>query len=894
MFWFTSAYSRSLCLYRALLFPVLLFCVDAPAAERLSQPPTKSVNHTGLAPFVLPFDDDGTGITAFNNGSRQRGERLAPLTIDSAGHFSVAGNRFRLWGVNITGDSAFPSHKDAEKVAGRLAKFGVNIVRFHHLDNNWGGAGLIDYRRGDSRHLSKENLDKLDYFIAALKSRGIYSNINLLTAREFLPADGLPALITQIDWKARQMLGAISPAVRNLEKAYAKQILQHVNPYTRLAYRADPAIAFVEINNENSLFQQFFDGNIDRWPEAFSQPLEQEWNAWLARKYKDHAALERAWQVIDKPLGNNLLKNADFVAGLQGWHLDQIDGAKAQANPLASAGLRIQIDTVGPALWNIQLSQNLPELKDGEIYTLSFAARSQSHSRITPLLMQSAEPWQVVESFPVKLDSEWQEFRFQYAHTGSAQPLRLTLGELGSVIGAIDVRGLRLQSGGTVGELAKNQTLERRSIGLNRNDESYLAQRREDWFAFLYSLELAYWQDMHSYLADELKVKNNIYGTIASLSPPSIQREFGFIDSHIYWAHPHFPAGAWDAQQWSVDMSSMVNAFPNNTLSALARQRVAGLPFVVSEYQHAMPNPYSAEGPLLVAAYAGLQDWDGVYLFSYDQGELGWQQEFIDGFFKTNLNPAAMVNFAVGGNLFRRGDVQPAQGKRWLNFSRSGELARITNAGASWSVSPADFPPEWRGYAFHEQMGLQLGMSTTESKPPVLDVNKVTAETGELSWDTTIQAQGRVTINTEKSAGVVGFVADQHFQLGALGLTLGDLQMGWASWMVTAQEGSLQDLASGASLLAVATAKIENSKMRWNDAHNSLGRNWGEAPTRVEVVPFSLSLPIAARRVSAWCLDERGQRMRSLKVVQTATGSRIDVDSKARTLWYEIVISPKI
>lgn len=894
MFLFISTHSPRLRLYRALLFPLLLFCVDALAEERLAQSPIKSFTQTGLVPFVLPFDDNGAGITAFNNGSHQRGEGLAPLTIDSDGHFSVAGNRFRLWGVNITGDSAFPSHEDAEKIAGRLAKFGVNIVRFHHLDNNWGGAGLIDYRRGDSRHLSKDNLDKLDYFIAALKLRGIYSNINLLTAREFLPADGLPASITQIDWKARQMLGAISPAIRNLEKAYAKKLLHHVNPYTRLAYRADPAIAFVEINNENSLFQQFFDGNIDRWPKEFKRQLAQEWNAWLTRKYKDHNALERAWQVIDKPLGNNLLKNANFVAGLQGWHLDQIDGAKAQASPLASAGLRIQVDTVGPALWNIQLSQNLPELKDGEIYTLSFAARSASQSQFTPLVMQRAEPWQVVESFPVKLDSKWQEFRFRFVHSGSAQPLRLTLGELGSVIGAIDIMDLRLQPGGSVGELAANQTLERHSIGLNRNDESYLAQRRKDWFAFLYSLELTYWQDMHRYLAEELKVKSNIYGTIASLSPPSIQREFGFIDSHIYWAHPHFPAGAWDAQQWSVDMSSMVNAFPNNTLSALARQRVAGLPFVVSEYQHAMPNPYSAEGPLLVAAYAGLQDWDGVYLFSYDQGELGWQQEFIDGFFKTNLNPAAMVNFAVGGNLFRRGDVQPAQGKRWLNFSRSRELAQIASAGASWSVSPADFPADWRGYAFHEQIGLQLEAPAAEPKLPVLDVNKVTADTGALTWDTSVQAQGRVKINTAKSAGVVGFIADQGFQLGALELRVGDLQMGWASWMITAQEGSLQDLAQGASLLAVATAKIENSKMRWNGAHNSLGRNWGEAPTRVEVVPFSLTLPIASRRVNAWSLDERGQRLHALKVEQIATGSRIDVDSKARTLWYEIAIAPKI
>lgn len=50
------------------------------------------------------------------------------------------------FGVSISrGVPAFPSQEDADPIAARLAKFGVNIVRFHHLDATWYSTALIDY-----------------------------------------------------------------------------------------------------------------------------------------------------------------------------------------------------------------------------------------------------------------------------------------------------------------------------------------------------------------------------------------------------------------------------------------------------------------------------------------------------------------------------------------------------------------------------------------------------------------------------------------------------------------------------------------------------------------------------------------------------------------------------
>src|SRR5690606_27933011 len=162
---------------------------------------------------------------------------------------------------------------------------------------------------------------------------------------------------------------------------------------------------------------------------------------------------------------------------------------------------------------------------------------------------------------------------------------------------------------------------------------------------------------LRRFLHDELNVSGMTYGTIASLSPLSIQQAFGYLDGHAYWCHPEFPEEDWDDSRWSVCNISMVNHL-NNPLDALAKQRVKGLPFTVSEYQHALPNRYAAEGPLLIAAYGALQDWDGVYFFTYEAGAQDrWDTNYFSSFFQTNQHPGLMANIAVAANIFRRGDV---------------------------------------------------------------------------------------------------------------------------------------------------------------------------------------------------------------------------------------------
>jgi hypothetical protein len=69
----------------------------------------------------------------------------------------------RLFGVNVTAGACFPARDKAEAIAARMAKFGINAVRFHFLDSTWGETRLIDYGSGSNLDFNAEALERLDF-----------------------------------------------------------------------------------------------------------------------------------------------------------------------------------------------------------------------------------------------------------------------------------------------------------------------------------------------------------------------------------------------------------------------------------------------------------------------------------------------------------------------------------------------------------------------------------------------------------------------------------------------------------------------------------------------------------------------------------------------------------
>ena len=100
-----------------------------------------------------------------------------------------------------------------------------------------------------------------------------------------------------------------------LQKKYARDLLTHVNPYTGNPYTREPAIAFVEINNENALHATWGEGQIDWLPEPYAGTFQNLWNAWLKEKYGSTEQLRKAWNAEAVPAGVELLRNGNFGIG---------------------------------------------------------------------------------------------------------------------------------------------------------------------------------------------------------------------------------------------------------------------------------------------------------------------------------------------------------------------------------------------------------------------------------------------------------------------------------------------------------------------------------------------------------------------------------------------------
>lgn len=201
--------------------------------------------------------------------------------VHAAGGHLVTGDgqRIRLWGVNVTewspGSTQIPSKQDAPIWAATLARYGVNCVRLQFLDLI-APRGLIAAGRNDTRAFDPDQLDREDFFLAELEKRGIYIDFNLLVGRPFKAGDGV-ADADKIHEGAKG-ISLYDKTLIDLQKDYARQLLTHVNPYTGRTYAGDPAVAIVEINNENAIWLGF------RGPSPFyDRELDTIYNGWLRK-----------------------------------------------------------------------------------------------------------------------------------------------------------------------------------------------------------------------------------------------------------------------------------------------------------------------------------------------------------------------------------------------------------------------------------------------------------------------------------------------------------------------------------------------------------------------------------------------------------------------------------
>jgi hypothetical protein len=200
---------------------------------------------------------------------------------DGDGFVSGSGKPIRFWAVNDDAHLRHPNFPapDLARNARFLAKRGVNLVRFF--------CDIASPK--DLKAIDADTRDRLWKTVAAMKKEGIY----VLFTPIWIGASKIDPKMGFLDDGGNKKWGLLffDPKLQEAYKGWLRQVLTEKNPHTGIALKDDPALAFLQIQNEDSLL--FWTSQKIKGPAKAE--LRRQFGEFLAKKYGslDKAAL--AW-----------------------------------------------------------------------------------------------------------------------------------------------------------------------------------------------------------------------------------------------------------------------------------------------------------------------------------------------------------------------------------------------------------------------------------------------------------------------------------------------------------------------------------------------------------------------------------------------------------------------
>jgi len=238
------------------------------------------------------------------------------------------GTPVKFWGTNICNDLPFMDHQSAKTWASFLAGYGFNGVRFHKF--TWDATDGVH-----STKLTDTKWKNFDFLCQELRQKGIYYGWSHIYGHRVQPADSSRLLayqeIANSKFPWAHLNGSTSALVNFAEDLQELNIeltinmLNHRNPYTGLRYADDPALSFIEMQNEDNIFWAAIEKSLEQAP-TYRKLLCQKFSNWLKEKYGTQARLEKAWKG-EGLNGNERIENGTVYPqpnhGLFSWEYDQ-------------------------------------------------------------------------------------------------------------------------------------------------------------------------------------------------------------------------------------------------------------------------------------------------------------------------------------------------------------------------------------------------------------------------------------------------------------------------------------------------------------------------------------------------------------------------------------------
>jgi len=365
--------------------------------------------------------------------------------------------------------------------------------------------------------------------------------------------------------------------------------------------------------------------------------------------------------------------------------------------------------------------------------------------------------------------------------------------------------------------------------------------RAMDTKMFYYDTQNAFYDKMYYFLKG-LGVKCLIAGSNhwekwdADLASNA---RYDFIDRHSYWDHP---SGGWTMQENISFKNTPMLKSSQNCVAELAHARVFGKPFTVSEWNALLPNEYRAGAPVIMAAYARLQDWDAMMQFNF--GSYAWKPSF-EHFADFSRDPAALSMWLPAVMIFRQ-DYLKTGPERLVEYISEDLL--FSSKETSFKLVNSDYSSP-----------LMIKVAKTFSKTsesrlfnPVMKAGAALSLTQELYWNI---KKGLFQVTADRIQGAAGFLKGEQLKFKNLRISC---STPYAAAFLLSIDG--KPISSSNKLALCTAARTDNTGSQYGPSRTSVIFG-GSAPIIQEPVTATFTITLSkALKLKVFTLDANGYK----------------------------------
>lgn len=374
-------------------------------------------------------------------------------------------------------------------------------------------------------------------------------------------------------------------------------------------------------------------------------------------------------------------------------------------------------------------------------------------------------------------------------------------------------------------------------------------------------------------------------------------QSYDYVDEHFYVDHPQFLKRRWNLPSFCPNTNPVKNK--NSGCRSEIYMRLFDKPFTITEYNYSGPGRFRGVGGILTGTLAALQDWDGLWRFSYSHNgaDLSSMQSQKLNYFDMMNDPLSLAAERASLCLFLRADIQPLK-ERALVFLPENKLnsvhevyPRTKNLWASlgWSHKTGTLIGSRIPEGFENITQFPDAYTQYNADPSVIPfIGSTTAELITRNKALSINSEsGTFVITTDNTCG--GFTESGAIEAGPLAFDVAETAA--TVWISSLDN---QPIIRSGRLLLTHLTDIQNTNIQYAEEERQTLLKWGSLPHLVRNGTAKISLALAEpQRYKVYALETDGTRAGEVPVKIVKGRLRFDASTAVfkenATIVYEIV-----